>query len=218
MDKLAAMEKMLGYLSTGFYRESSVAFIDSMIAYADVLAADPLWHDATDVQQGIELLKALGAAHSCGADAALEETLAVEYAGLLLGVGANAVAPYESVYRGEDGILFEKFYFEVVEEYGQYGYSKPAWFQEPEDHIACELGFVGYLLQRARAAAGSGDADGQGAQRFLSAAEGFASRHLGRWVKAFCQDLLAACAADEGSTSYYPALAHLTLGYLEYAG
>lgn len=143
-----------------------------------------------------------------GNQEAVIEDLAVEFASLFYGVGENPVNVHESVYLGDEHILYEAQYFEVVEFYQHWGYEKRQHFNEPEDHVANELDFLGFMLSGAAWALEKGDPEE--CQRRLAAVKAFAAEHLGRWGDDFCRSMQKASAYP-----LYLGAAYLTSGLLE---
>ena len=70
----------------------------------------------------------------------LVEELAADFASLFLGIGDPPAHPYESVYLGAHSLVTQEPRSKVLDIYRQEGLQRMAWFNEPEDHIAIELG------------------------------------------------------------------------------
>lgn len=129
----------------------------------------------------------------------------------LYGVSATAVvAPYESVHRDDDGLLFDSSTLRVREAYRAQRLQAPRLNREPDDHIGLEFDFVARLLLRALDA----EADGAraSAQEELDAARDFLGTHPLQWAPAM---LSRAAAAAE--THFMAGLALLSMGALESA-
>ena len=106
--------------------------------------------------------------------------LAVEYATLFLNVGPKPVYLAESVYLGENSLLYEAPYFDAVRMYNLYGFKKRQSFKEPEDHIAIELEFMAHLCDLACRSLEDGKSD-YGAGYMKNQVE-FLDLHLSKWV------------------------------------
>ncbi|MBI2167016.1 MAG: molecular chaperone TorD family protein [Candidatus Omnitrophica bacterium] len=123
------------------------------------------------------------------------DDIAVEYTSLFVAPGEKAVSPYESYYcdrltidtstanscyfrseslpEGMKGFLGGESAVQVQTIYEAEGFRKVTAFHELPDHAACELEFMGRMLQ-----AGKEDA-----------AEAFFKEHLGRWIFVFLNHL-----------------------------
>ena len=135
------------------------------------------------------------------------QDLAVEYAGLFLGVGLKHVYLVESVYLGKDHLLYEAPYHEVLEAYRSLSFAKAKDFPEPEDHVAVEFDFMSNLCKWASQTIQKRDVEN--ALAYLNLQNEFLRDHILRWVPDLCKKL-----DDAASISFYKALAHLTLGFV----
>ena len=114
-----------------------------------------------------------------------DDYLDASYAELFLGATMQTIAPQESVYYGRERIMYQQPYFDVVNLMREWGWSVPATFQEPEDHIAAEWLFYAFLLDKAAEHVSSNEPDAR--IKTLEAAASFKSRHMDSWMeKAFC--------------------------------
>ena len=129
--------------------------------------------------------------------------LAAEYAALFLNAGPSPVYVYESVYTNPEHLVMQKARDEVLGEYRKEGLDRISEFHEPEDHIAIELEFMGYLCQKAAEALEAGDA--QGAVRYLDKQDHFLHKHLLVWVPEFCAGVL-----QNAQTGFYRGIGQLT--------
>ena len=116
---------------------------------------------------GMDLMRAARAAGESAAQiredhAALYGTLAVA-----------AVAPYESVHRGVERLVFDDHTLQVRAAYTAFGLRAPHVNREPDDHIGLEFDFVAQTLLRA---AQDGD------ERALRAGADFWRDHLACWA------------------------------------
>lgn len=151
-------------------------------------------------------------AEADGADQeALRIDLAADYNQLFLGMSAHPVAPYESVYTSEEGLMMQDARDEVLRAYRQWGLRVPDDFDLPEDHIALELEFMACLADRTREALEAGkDAEGDSGEstssvrELISAQRAFLNTHLS-WALSFCDDIEA-----HARTAFYYGIAGLT--------
>jgi anaerobic sulfite reductase subunit A len=137
----------------------------------------------------------------------LLQDLAVEYAGLFLGVGLTHIYLVESVHLGKEHLLYEAPYHEVLEAYRSLSFAKAKDFPEPEDHIAVEFEFMSNLCKWVFQTIQKRDIEN--ALAYLNLQNEFLRDHILRWVPDLCNKL-----DDAASTSFYKALAHLTLGFV----
>ena len=105
---------------------------------------------------------------------------------------AATVPPFESVHRGEEGLVFDTQTLQVRRAYRAAGLQAPRLNREPDDHIGLELDFVARCCRRAVEARERGE-DAL-ADAHLTAAARFTAEHLGTWAPAMLQ--AAARAAD----------------------
>lgn len=127
----------------------------------------------------------------------------------LYGVSAKAkVAPYESVHRDRDGLVFDRSTLEVRAAYRRLGLRVPNLNREPDDHIGVELDFLARCLLNSLDAADEGNADE--AQRYQDIAREFVAEHAGRWMP----EMLAR-AGQAAETFFMKGICLLTADTLE---
>lgn len=169
----------------------------------EMLAQWPLTADPT--AEGLRLLQA------SGQDAAeSEHEIAADHARLFVGPGRLRAAPYESVHRSADRLLFGEQTLAVRDWFRAYGVSAPCQGREPDDHIGLELEFVAMLLEWALEAVEEGE--DLEVESFTRAAAEFVEEHPGRWAGAFFE-----LVAAEAHTDFYRGVARLGLGWLQEA-
>lgn len=143
-------------------------------------------------------------------ESSLQE-LAVDYARTFLGSGIDsfsAAYPFESVYTSEKRLTMQSSRDEVLAIYRAYGLEKKANWKEGEDHIACELEFLGALSAKAATSFEEGSYEtGLG---YLIAQKNFLDDHLLLWVP-----MLVFGITKFSKTDFYRGLASLTKGFLE---
>lgn len=154
--------------------------------------------DTSAAQSGLESMRASAEA---GEDA---ETIRFDHARLYGVLSTAVVAPYESVHRGQDGLVFDAHTLEVRSAYRRLGLQTPQLHREPDDHIGLEFDFVSQALDRAVRSDDPGPA--------LAAAQGVLRDHLELWAPAMLRQV-----AEAASTSFMVGVAWLSLGALESA-
>ena len=133
--------------------------------------------------------------------------LAVEYAGLFLGVRQVPPHPSESVYTGKGRLLMQKPRDDVMKIYRRMGLERSSEFNEPEDHIAVELQFMADLSGKSGEALRTGDL--VEAKNCLEVQRDFVSEHLIKWVPMLAKDILRGAQRE-----FYKAIAKITEGYV----
>ncbi|WP_350257709.1 molecular chaperone TorD family protein [Scrofimicrobium sp. R131] len=127
----------------------------------------------------------------------------------LYGVSAVArVAPYESVHRDRDGLVFDQQTLLVREAYRQLSLQVPRLNREPDDHIGVEVDFLAQCLLRALDALDAGQ--DQQALTYLNLAREFLAEHLNQWGP----DMLAE-ATEAAETEFMRGVCQLTIGTLD---
>ncbi|MBI2354580.1 MAG: molecular chaperone TorD family protein [Deltaproteobacteria bacterium] len=128
------------------------------------------------------------------------EALTVAYAALFVGPSQLLAPPYGSFYMepekrvmGETTMAAHAFYLEC-------GLRLDDDFSELPDHMAVELEFASYLLQRAIQAAGEGDTEGY--DGWVERRRHFLHTFLAGWYNEFCNNIRN--GAEDG---FYSALA-----------
>lgn len=134
--------------------------------------------------------------------------LAVEYAGLFLGVWRVPAHPSESAYFTDGQLIMQEPRDEVLKLYRMMGVDKAGQFKEPEDHIALELQFMTHLCEKTNAALKDGDF--REARKCLEAQRDFLNEHLGKWIPKLSADILKSARRE-----FYKAIAKITEGYVE---
>lgn len=138
---------------------------------------------------GVSLLRAFMNAEKDSAN--VYDALCSEYTRLFTGP-VPAMLPYESMYI--DGSMMAKSLLKVKEIYRRAGLVRVEGYHEPEDHIAVELAFMGYLCR---------ENCSPGLQR------SFLHDHLLKWVPRFCDDIFKKSRSD-----FFRGIGKLTIGFL----
>ncbi|UPV73769.1 molecular chaperone TorD family protein [Halorussus limi] len=130
---------------------------------------------------------------------AVRDELATEYTRVFVGPRPPVLA-HETYYR-EDADFLGEGLAEVSASYAAAGWSPPEEYPEEDDHLAVELAFLRYLVDRQR----RGDEETFGFERV------FLDEHLLQWVEAFADDVLA-----ETDEPLYRAGAKVAAGFAEF--
>ena len=199
---LIAHELAYRFLSQVFYELPSKPLIDTLAAEA-LFDAWPLETSQPEVETGLELLRSFCASWQ---DDQLE-ALQHDYRRLFIGPGHLLAAPWESVYRSPDHLLFGAQTLLVRHEYQRFELPIPHFRVEPDDHLGLELRFMAHLC-----GIGLGALD-QNQPDVLTAAtteiRSFLNEHLLQWAPDCLQLVIKHARSD-----YYRGCAHLTLGCL----
>lgn len=147
--------------------------------------------------------------------------LAIDYAFIFIGYGANpdseessdeqslhAAYPYESVYVTGSKTLSGKVNDEVTEEFSKSGFHPTKYRIAANNHIACELEFLQYLVGQEIANVREGSAERVDALRAVE--RSFLEAHLLNWIDAF-----QAAIEKREQLSFYSNLTKMTKGWLE---
>ncbi len=167
--------------------------------------ADKLWGRALAPQSGTAALAAAYPAEAAqGSCRALYLDLHMDHLALFSGP-QPAAAPWESVWREKDRLLFGRRTQEVRDCYREWGIAAEQDGHEPEDHLGLELAFMLFLVQHMGTAVASGQ--GQSPEAALAA---FMDAHVLAWT-GDCLKKASECA----TTVFYremPPLCCLLLG------
>lgn len=104
-------------------------------------------------------------------------------------------APWESVWRERDKLLFGEQTQKVLEFYRSWGISIENEGHEPEDHLGLELAFAAFLLQRFLADPQSLSTMGQSPLESLTV---FLGEHILPWA-----GLCLSCVQEKAETAFY---------------
>ena len=193
---------MFGLLSQLFLREPTENFIESLRE-----TRFPAHTGNDDMDKGIWMLASY---LSRTGDSAAEE-LGADYFRTFIGGGTDsfsAAYPMESVHTGRKRLRMGAARDEVLAIYRAYGMEKGEGMRDEEDHIACELGFLRVLSERAVTALEQGDE--AEAEALVKAQANFMDDHLLNWVPKFTQVMRMFAKTD-----FYLGLSWLTLGFIQ---
>lgn len=135
------------------------------------------------------------------------KALQVDYTNLLTGMGKFPVAPWESVFFGDDRLVFQAQTMDVRAWYRRYGLEVRNLYQEPDDHIGLELIFVAHLAQLGLTTLEAGNE--LGLEEMLAAQRGFLGKHLFLWAPLWCKQMV-----EYAQTDFYRGLALVVRGAL----
>lgn len=125
--------------------------------------------------------------------------LAADFAGLFLSDPKQGVPPYESLYRGEGGLLMQAPMTLMQARLTRLGINVSDKYKEPEDHLAIELDLMGNLIIRAAEARTADERS-----RWLAEQDELLHEHLLGWFNRFEQG----CHAKD-NFGFYGACARL---------
>ncbi|MGF1871297.1 molecular chaperone TorD [Photobacterium indicum] len=136
-------------------------------------------------------------------DAQLE--LAADFCGLFLSTPKSGALPYASIYVGESGLLNDKPAQDMNALMEEYGIAQRKEFNEPADHIAVELDFMGNLIIQANQ-----ELDEEKREALMQAQLAFVNNMLLNWIPAFAQS----CKARD-DFGFYTASVNLLVAFCQ---
>jgi len=134
--------------------------------------------------------------------------LAAEYNRVFLGMSANPIAPYESVYTSPDRLLMQDARDEVLALYRAEALAPNEDLRIPEDHLAIEFDFMAFLCKKAALACSENDQ--AGIDEYTAKQRDFLNRHLLVWVPDMLSDM-----EERVSTDFYQCTCAMTREQLE---
>lgn len=177
------------------------------LAAEAVFAELPFDTDRPAVADGLARLQRWSRAYLAGEPDATFAAVRADYTRLFEGPGKLPAAPWESVQREGEHLLFQTETLQIRTWYRRYGLQVIRLHQEPDDHLGLELAFVSHLAQLALAAHEAGDAARWA--ELIEAQVTFLRTHPQRWVPTWAGQAIA-----EARTDFYRGLAYLTVGVL----
>ncbi len=109
-----------------------------------------------------------------------------EYHRLFIGPGSLAAPPWESYYRSNENLLFEKWTLEIRNQYHQFGLKFIKENNEPDDHLLLELEFMIFLVDLNLKSTSP-----ERIEELISSQIHFLKEHLTVWIPAFCKRIIA---------------------------
>lgn len=134
-----------------------------------------------------------------------QEELLIEYSGLFLGPFGAPAHPYGSVYLEQDRKLMGDSTMEVLKLYAESGVTYEG--DEPPDHIAIELEFMGFL--EGRIAQAIGESNQADRADFSAIRARFFNRLLASWAP-----ILGNILKEQATLAFYRDLGECLLGFI----
>lgn len=125
-------------------------------------------------------------------DSGFLDQVRAEYMRLFVGPDRLPAPPWESVYLGEDGTLFQLSTLEVRNCYRSFGLLPEEYPRVADDSLALELGFMSTLASWATDAFRQNQTEEL--KKYLEGSEEFLRKHLLRWIPKFLERLSKACS------------------------
>lgn len=209
LDRYAAAFTVLGRLHVAPPHEEDRASVYDMLMDWPLIVTDVVAEDScapgeaiADTQRG---LGALLESRKIGED---DSTIRRDQ-DLLYGITATAmVPPFESVHRGQDGLVFDSETLEVRSDYARLGLRAPNLNHEPDDHLGLELDFLGRCCLAMLEALENGDI--ASAQNAWCIAQEFTRDHLMQWAPQ-----MVAQAEQHAKTLWLTGIQALTSGAIK---
>lgn len=181
--------------------EQQRAWLQTLID-GDVFCEAPFAADQYETRMGLEFLQKWA---MNGITDEVFSRIQDDYTRLFIGPAKVLAAPWESVYFGDDRLIFQKRTLQVRAWYQRFGLEPERIHQEPDDHIGLEMLFLSHL-----ATLGIQALNEQNSARFeelLDAQRMFMKEHLGAWALAWCS-----LVEQHAKTDFYNGLSFLTRG------
>lgn len=134
-------------------------------------------------------------------DAQLE--LAADFCGLFLSTPKSGALPYASMYVGESGLLNDKPAQDMNKLMEKYDIAQRKEFNEPADHIAVELDFMGNLIILANQQKSEEEAEAM-----MQEQQQFIDTMLLNWLPAFAQQ-----CKERDQFGFYAAAVNLLVAF-----
>lgn len=199
------------FLARMFGHELAVSDIKTLSKRAKGLKVLPevlQAEDDTKLNEALKLLVKTTESFDSRKEEGVALDLAVEYAGLFLGVRRKPPHPSESVYRSGNHLLMQKERDEVMFAYDKAGFEKDeSFFKEPEDHIALELAFMSELSGQACDLLLEKNFDEF--KDCLNVQKNFLEKHLTRWIEDLVKDIRVSAKID-----FYLAIGNITARFV----
>lgn len=188
--------EILDYAIDTFWDVPRETFVENLLDGEIRVPADEV-NPALD--EGFSELEAFVEANEGRSVDAVQDELETEYTRVFVGPRPPVLA-HETYYREDEDFLGEGL-AEVQASYAAAGWSPPEEYPEEDDHLAVELAFLRYLVDRQR----QGDEETFGFERV------FLDEHLLNWVEAFAEDV-----QRETDEPFYRAGAKVVEGFAEF--
>jgi len=131
-----------------------------------------------------------------------------DYNRLFVGPGKLLAPPYESSYRNPKSLVMQKETLDVRAFYSTVGLISLNQNSQPDDFLALELEFMGFLLFNAMMYFYD---DNDRSEHFINLYTRFLEEHLGKWIYQHCEEILAQSTSD-----FCRGMALITKGFIEH--
>ncbi|MBQ1491103.1 MAG: molecular chaperone TorD family protein [Blautia sp.] len=149
-------------------------------AFWDILMGESTRRGLLLLEEGPSLVgPALEALGRIGQEEGFLERAREEYIRLFVGPMEMEAPPWESVYLGKEGMLFQESTLQVRAFYRAFGLRTLEYRRVPDDSLALELGFLAELAKRSVDALGRGEAEEL--ESLLKGSRDFLAEHLLQW-------------------------------------
>ena len=192
-----------GLLGKLLYADLDKTWLQHLVE-EDVFAETPFGEKNTDITHGLEFLQAWSRNNMDGISKEHFEDLLAEYTNLFAG-GKVLAAPWESVYFGDDRLIFQEQTLEVRSWYKRFDLESEKIHREPDDHIGLEMLFLSHLASLSAQALT--EQDNNRAEELVNAQREFMKEHLGVWALTWCN-----LVERHARTDFYRGLVYLTRG------
>lgn len=165
----------------------------------------PLENINQDIVRGLEIISEFSQEYAPEKVVELKD----DYHALLIGPPPLAM-PWQSVWTGKEGLLFDEDTSEVRDWYYRYSLEIELKDNEPDDHIGLELAFVVHLMALSVATA---EFDPEKAQEILFDIQRFMKKHTLVWCDKFWEAM-----EQNAETQFFKGLGRLGKGSLRQLG
>ncbi|MFQ3320300.1 MAG: TorA maturation chaperone TorD [Natronomonas sp.] len=188
--------ELVNFLIDAFADYPPVELLDRLLSGEFTIPDEPV---SAELDAGFETLEQFVAENEGRDPEAVRDDLEGEYTRVFVGP-RPPILPHETSYRDDTDFRGQGL-AEVEASYGAAGWAPPEEYPEESDHVAVELGFLRYLIERQRA----GHEETFGFQRV------FHEEHLSEWIDDCANDVL-----EETDSTFYEAAAHLLSGFVTF--
>lgn len=194
-----------GLLGRLLYADLDKTWLQKLVE-EDVFTETPFGEKNADIARGLEFLQAWTRNNQDGISAKHFEELLADYTNLFAG-GKVLAAPWESVYFGDERLIFQERTLEVRSWYKRFDLEVEKIHREPDDHIGLEMLFLSHLASLGAQALI--EQDNNRAEELFNAQREFLKEHLGVWVLMWCN-----LVEQHARTDFYRGLVYLSRGAL----
>lgn len=206
LDILAARFGALTFLKRAFLEEPTKEYLE-LLTEGDILAYFPQGGDDALLKSGYETLSFyLRDPGLLGKDGV--QKLSADYLTLFIGPGKLGAAPYESVYRSNEPLVFQEHTMAVRAEYAKHGLVPERFQQEPDDHISLELDFMLRLVEKTMTDIRANRYSK--ARKLMQAQKSFMTDHIMKWAPVFAEKVIG-----NAKTDFHRGVGKMLIGYLK---